>query len=397
MAGGSTLAQSTSVPSSDTTWTDWTVQQHCADSATLPPEGWTFDGTFFTISSEGIRAFRADFPTTYFISQGGDDFIYSAAISPDGKWLAVPHGVIETQVNTVNDSHYEVQEIRLYHTTPDATLAKQIDYSALYLYVSSVFPEKVVPVFWFDNQTMIVDGGRPLASAQVYESLGALSINIIDGEVKHITSKTTLYHYPNLSPDLTRIISARYNSFNEVYGLYNLETDQLQFEFPVNQWKNAGWTPDSAIVAVQTVNENYRQMGIIFISRDGSPLDTVITGQDDIFASNFEWSPDGNQFGLIIHRQISKGANPGLDVWSRTLYLGDMQKRTLTHTCIGDIEDYVWKFDNQQIAIAPGDENYNKFGLIFDLDQNNLYQIESFKGDLMGWYPNEKSLVPGNE
>src|SRR5689334_6655260 len=83
----------------DTGATGWPVEKRCVSEPTTSPADWSFQGTIFTMDNViyredigGVHAIRADVDTPYYVAANGKDFVDAGALSPDGKWFAVPYG-----------------------------------------------------------------------------------------------------------------------------------------------------------------------------------------------------------------------------------------------------------------------------------------------------------------
>ncbi|HEX2620985.1 MAG TPA: hypothetical protein VHL11_12580, partial [Phototrophicaceae bacterium] len=122
----------------------WAVNRHCAADPIAPPEGWSFPGVIVsTVPEDGIRGLRADTFKTYYIAFAGSNFTEGGALSPDGKWYAVPFGYIQTAASS--DLRYIVQELRVMSTEALPKVRAQMVWKASYQVGA------IQPIRWLDN------------------------------------------------------------------------------------------------------------------------------------------------------------------------------------------------------------------------------------------------------
>jgi hypothetical protein len=91
----------------------WPVETRCVGDPIPPPGGWTWDGTIFVQGNQGIRDLNDYYQTPYF-ALFHNAFIYGAALSPDGRWYAVPIG--EQRYATMIDYNFVVMGIKVIST-----------------------------------------------------------------------------------------------------------------------------------------------------------------------------------------------------------------------------------------------------------------------------------------
>jgi hypothetical protein len=131
----------------------WPVVQRCIEQATEPPDGWTFEGTIFTHGRfmDGVHAYRADVPSRYYVAfDSQSEFAEVGALSPDGRWFAVPHG--RTEYGGIANRYYIVEEIRVYSTHPSRdTYRIPWDY---YVHTSTGL-QIMGSIMWLDNEQFI--------------------------------------------------------------------------------------------------------------------------------------------------------------------------------------------------------------------------------------------------
>lgn len=130
---------------------EWPIERECAPSVSAAPEDLAFSGALITYAVDGVRAYRDGFPTTYFIAFGGSNFNEGGALSPDGRWYAVPHGTIQTIATS--DVQYRVSELRIYTTEAIPQLRWRLAWSLASPY------RTLPPLQWLSDHTLLYGQG----------------------------------------------------------------------------------------------------------------------------------------------------------------------------------------------------------------------------------------------
>jgi roadblock/LC7 domain-containing protein len=136
--------------------TGWPIVESCMSDLSypiLPRSKWDFEGVIFSSNSEGIRAIRSDFDTSYFVALDSDtSFAFEGTFSPDGKWFAYPLGT--TEYATMISDLIAVRSIQIVSTDP-AQLNKY-NWPLEWLSISfSGVTRGTEPIFWIDEDTII--------------------------------------------------------------------------------------------------------------------------------------------------------------------------------------------------------------------------------------------------
>ncbi|HSS95979.1 MAG TPA: hypothetical protein VLK33_03055, partial [Terriglobales bacterium] len=250
----------------------WSVDQRCAAQAITPPDDWKFDGTIFTWDWDGIRAVNAAIPTPYFVLFDSE-FMEGAALSPDGRWYAIPDGFGVPANVSETEFWYEIRKIHFYSTD-----GRREHHDIPWEMTFRPYVNKIV---WLDNDHIAYPAGD-WVHYRLYS-------------VDHMTGEQTLLNLPTvsngstfradplaptLSPDHTRYVAdgnlIEVATGNTIIQLFENTSKPMQ----------TLWTPDSAyfISADGTLagTENTTH-AISLYNRDGDFLNTIALFQGIFF------------------------------------------------------------------------------------------------------------------
>jgi WD40 repeat protein len=319
------------------------------------PDNWTFDGVILTYEpDEGVRALRSSITTTYYIAFEGSNFTGAGAVSPDGKWFALPYGYIQTAASS--DVRYRVNELRVHSTEPVPRIVARMAWNATFQ-----FEDGIAAVRWLDNDTFFFASGA-------------------EGDLMRVSpftqdvTETDLDPYIHLSPDLTRGVAPHF----EGRALFDLESGEVVRRFPAlpSGLTVFAWTPDSsAFVTVEMADIERR---LVLYNRDGGMIDTLYTFGEDQLLWNFRWSPDGERLAFSLYDPYKN---------ENFLYLGD--RSGVIETCIrlNNLHDgaftsaLAWSPDGTQLALL----GFGNGLLIYDVNEDRLIHAGNYSGGLLGW------------
>jgi WD40 repeat protein len=342
----------------------WTTTRECAPPSVPRPEGWRFPGVITSlVLDDGIRGFRADTFRTYYLAFAGSNFVEGAALSPDGTWLAVPYGYIQTAA--AFDVRYIVNELRLISTGLNPQIQRQLSWQASFQY-----PD-IAPIEWLDNETLLFPQGSFL-QGQTLQTVNPLTNEAAPLDVGGLNGKPLTA----LSPDLTYAFSPNLDT----WALFDLNSGERQEQFPAPA---LDWSPDGRYFAGVVDGRSLH-----LYDRDGTAIAHVADVGVDRRVWNFSFAPDGSRF---IYTAYDPYQN------ENTLYIGDMDGETIIDTCIllmnrhdGERESGVlWSPDSTQLVLLTSDRLDDPNALqIYDLEENVRYSVGVYIGGLIGWGEN---------
>jgi WD40 repeat protein len=341
--------------------TNWSVIRDCFPVPEPRPDDYTFNGFIASyVSDDGIRALRSETFTTYYLAFAGSNFIEMAAFSPDGRWLTVPYGFIETAA--AFDIRYRVGELRVMTTGTFPQISARLPWQA------SFQQGNFTRIRWLDGEAFLYPQGSFLdgqSMQQVQPFTGAVSS--ADGR-----------QYQDLSPDETR-------GFQPITGrlaLFDIQRpseDALAY-FPVQQANLSSivWSPDSSQFAALEADTDAARWLTLY-SRDGTSIARVFDLTTEHLLANLRWLPDSTKLAFTAYDPYDN---------ENTLYLADITNQTVRDTCIllntrytqPPTEALAWSPDSASLALALPDGFY-----IFDSVENGLYRIGNDIGGLMAW------------
>lgn len=349
--------------------TGWPIEQQCVDEPTMPPEGWTFEGTIFTLGDYGVHAIRADIATPYYVAFSGDTvFPNIGALSPDGRWFAVPAG--QTGYGPGGSSIFDISEIRVYSTDGRRELHRVWGVGKVTEGISAYYA--VTSPQWIDNEHLLY-----------YSSDDPWQILVINPFTQEAAQWqgdkiNPLFTIP--SPDRTRAIyPALGQSIDTVeWGLYDFPREQLIAPLPSLVYdaitSPVDWAPDSSSFAALIENpreENTPYSGaLVLFDRNGEQTDvlTQLFPQFTQDAPTLRFSPDGRYLAFSRFRETD-------------LLMADISNRHITAKCLNeDVYGLAWSPDGHQLAFT-----YNGNVVILDLESNELYTAAYNIGAVLDW------------
>lgn len=353
---------------------EWTLVDECLPAPQPRPDDYRFPGFIASyVPGDGIRALRAETFTTYYLAFAGSNFIEAAAFSPDGRWLALPYGYIETAA--AFDVRYRVGELRVMSTGTFPQISARLPWQA------SFQQGALARIGWLDSETFTFAQGSFLDGQTLQQ------VQPFTGEISPFAAGA----YDQRSPDGTRGFQS------DADRLAMLDLTDSAFDrtvlahFPAQQASFSGivWSPDSSQLAALEAEVSEVSAGesgsrwLSLYSRNGDPVAQLFDLTDERLLTNFRWSPDGAQFAFAAY-------NPYDD--ESMLYIGDVAGETLRATCVllntlytrSPEHALAWSPDNSSLALTLRDGLH-----IYDSTVGALYRIGADIGGLMEWKPGE--------
>jgi hypothetical protein len=345
----------------------WPVEQRCAAEAVVPPDDWTFNGTIFTRDLDGIRAINAAFPTTYFVIFSSE-FLKGAALSPDGRWYAIPSGTLSPAADTIPDYYYHVQKIDFYSTD-----AKREHRSIPW---DMTFRSSIETIRWLDDEYIFYRSGHHYGGSEYYK------INTISGEKTKVEVPARSI-IP--SPDGSRAFYRDEQTLE--FTLYNTATNETLVHFAENTQNflhaYPQWSPDST-----------RFVGVVTDERNGevepAPAHVNIYDRDGSLMQSIKWD-------TTVYNPNLSGNNAYLS-WSDNegnFFVADLDTKTITDYCNFPRYSQVLSPDGKQLAFS-----YQNTVYVLDLTSAQIYvlpyifshsphgyQIQSYT-DVVAWGQN---------
>jgi hypothetical protein len=345
----------------------WPVEERCVGAPTKPPMGWSYGGILFTQNSGmysedggGFHAIRQQVATPYYIATNNKDIVYAGALSPDGKWFAVPYGYsIDQHIDDFGNSagsEYFVNAIRIYRT--DYThLSYQIDWR---LSDQNVVIDKIM---WIDNDRLIYSLNEASLNKKAYIVVNPFTDERIGW--KKVQEKLTLdqwktfFHYSNPREDGWLIEPKVSQRTLEFIDQYRFNKSEIR------------WLPDlSGFVVFIPSSANSRQGLALFSEQDG--LRSIITNNVVV-----QVKVSANGHYIAYQTTVTDLQNKEVP----EINIADLQAQTITQLCYGaDYPMFQWSPFSDQLAIR-------KDGVvsILDLDSWQLYDIAKNQGLFVGW------------
>lgn len=342
----------------------WTLNRTCAADPIPTPEGFDFPGAIISVvPDDGVRALRAATRQTYYVAFAGSNFIEGGALSPDGKWYAVPYGYIQTAATS--DFRYIVQELRVISTGTVPQIVARMAWQATFQV------GKLQPIRWLDNETLIFAQGSFLQE-QTPQVVKPFSEEAQPGD---------LGDYAYLSPDLTR----GFKLIGDSWSLIDVATAKTLTRFPAltDQLILFRWSPDSSRFAA--IKEQADSRTLQFYGREGNLTANVAALTQERLPWNFAWSPDGTKFVFSAYDPYKN---------ENTLHLGDIQTQTVTDTCILLVNRHEGKHDsgvlwspdgNQLLMVTSARFDDRSAQQIMDVATGIRYSLGVYTGGLIGW------------
>ncbi len=347
--------------------TEWSVTRDCLLEPQPRPDDYTFPGFIASyVPDDGIRALRAETFTTYYLAFAGSNFIESVGFSPDGRYLALPYGFIETA--GAFDIRYDVDELRIMTTGTYPQIVARVPWQA------SFQQGDLARIEWLDNETFTFAQGSFLdgqTTQQVEPFTGVVS-----------PFDTGAYQYR--SPDGERGFDAESDrpTLRSLTNPFLSETPIASL--PAQQVNLSGvvWSPDSSHFAALEADDGEARWLSLY-SREGEPLARLYDLTTEHLLANVRWSPDGSQLAFTEYDPYDN---------ENTLFLADVISQTVNDTCVlldtrythPPTEALAWSPDGASLALALPDGFH-----IYDSAANGLYRIGDDIGGLMAWKVSE--------
>jgi WD40 repeat protein len=349
----------------------WTPVEACAGLPSAAPDA-PFDGLLIMVDSDAARAFREEIATTYVLSFAGGNFVGAGAVSPDGKYYAVPNGVITTVSSS--DVRYTVQEIRIVTTETVPRIVARITWRASFPFGTRFTSSgDIPPIQWLDGDTI------QFISGTISDGHTPVEVDVFDGGEMDIAKG-----YPVLaaSPDRTRMIAVRDG------GLALIDTASAGIVAALPPTPRgalqAAWSPDGARLALTTVDDG--AVTLRLYRDDAGENETVVTLPPEQILWNLRWSPDGTRLAFTAFDPQTN---------ENRLHIADAAARTVTDTCLPLVADVTgkpfaalaWSPDSTRIAVLTAQTSAQPQIQIYSVDDRTRYTLIPAAGRLLGWYP----------
>ncbi len=351
--------------------TGWQQLERCAglpSAAPLEP----FDGLLVTVDTDATRVYRAAVATTYVLSFAGGNFLDAGAISPDGRYYAVPNGVITTVSNS--DVRYVVQEIRIVTTETVPRIVKRLPWRASFPVGTRFTSSGDIPrIRWLDNAVIqFVDG-------TISEGQHAVQVDVFSD-----TAPIEALEIPaiSVSPDNTLALAI----VDGGISLISLSNGEALIALPDVLFPSAqvAWSPDSARFVIAQLRDGNVALGLF--TRDGAALDTVVTLAPEQVLWNLRWSPDGSRIAFSAFDPQSL---------ENRMVVVDVEARTVTDTCLPIVADVdgaslsalAWSPDGTRLAYITTQGASRGQIQVYSVNDSSRYNLIPAAGRLLGWYP----------
>lgn len=350
----------------------FTLTEACA-----PPESDTgradFPGVLLGYAvADGVRAYRAAVGVSYYVAFAGSAFIDGGAVSPDGRYYAVPYGLIQMPSGT--DRRYHAYELRVIGTDRLTQLRRVIPWSA-YFQVGG--PGDIQPLRWLDAATLVYPQG------DVRESL-AMQVVTPFTETVGITPAPELDGYDSFAPDFTRAIGPDADGT----ALYDLRSGQALRR--VDALRRVTFAPrGGGFAAVDLIDG--RERALRLYDADGLPLDTLLRFDADTLVYNLSFSPDGARLAFTRYDPQQH---------ENRLYVADLESRALLDSCLLLAPQHkggprggalAWSPDGGALALVVADSALGLPTQVLTLADEGFgfsgrYGLTGDMGALLGWY-----------
>lgn len=349
----------------------WTPVEACAGLPSAAPET-PFDGLLVMVGSDAARAFRDEVATTYVLSFAGGNFVNAGAVSPDGKYYAVPNGVITTVSSS--DVRYTVQEIRILSTETVPRIVERIPWRASFPYGTRFTSSgDIPPIHWLDEDTI------QFVSGTISDGHTPVQVDVFEGGEMEIAKG-----YPALaaSPDRSRALAIRDGGL----ALIDTATTGIVTALPPAPYGalQSAWSPDGAQLALTTIESG--EIVLRIYRDDAAESETILTLPPEEILWNLRWSPDGTQLAFTTFDPQTN---------ENRLHIADAGARTITDTCLPLVADVdgkpfaalAWSPDSTRIAVLTAQTSAQPQTQIYAVEGRTRYSLIPAAGRLLGWYP----------
>lgn len=346
------------------------MTQRCLGLPVAAPDA-PFPGMLVTIADDAIRAYREGVPTTYVLSFAGGNFLRGASVSPDGKHIAVPNGVITTV--TTSDIRYTVQEIRIVTTETVPRIVVRVPWRASFP-VGSPFTSAgdIPPVQWLDNERMLLVQGT-LSEAQTW-----VVVKPFDADALSVPA--TVQDALARSPDGSRAVVVR----DGEWVLVDADSGQTIAPLPTGiDVSRVVWAPDATSLAAP-LRENGQGILAIFDPATGRRSDVVVFERYQA-ARSVRWSPDGTRLAFALF-DPQTGTN--------RLHVADLAAQEVLDLCV-ELEiagsephtsSVVWSPDGNSLAMVTAQAVPSAVISVADIETVQRWTLLPASGELLGWY-----------
>lgn len=341
--------------------TGWPIEQHCVGDPTSPPADWTYDGTIFVQGQQGIRALDDYYKTPYF-TLFESPFIYAAALSPDGKWYAVPAGY--RGYATMSTSSYEIKGIMVVGTDT----SRKSYFVPLRVSYEGMFDAYSIPsVRWLDNTHLMYEG--------IYaDDFGTYIIEPFAGEYTRWEGKSSpLYGF--VAPDGKLGIVRTSLSDELAWSLLNYPEGEIltTLTAPIG---SLVWSPDSTIFVASIdqpdalLDDATHQLALF--DRMGERISVIFSAGTQQSPEVLAFSNDGRFLTFLFD--------------DNHLYIVDMQNQAVIETCLSLIghqyliNGLTWSPHAHQLAFRYADAVD-----VLDFEASTFYKVSDVPGEVVAW------------
>lgn len=320
------------------------------------------------VPGDGVRAQRPELATTYYLAFDGSNFTAGGAMSADGRYYAVPHGVIQT--NSSADVRYVVQELRVITSETVPRIVARVPWQASFPVGTRFATTQGIPAIqWLSSDTFAFPSGS-MNGEQVWE------------RVAPFNQPTTVEDFPAaaaspLSPN--GLIGLRPDGLG--WAIYDPSSGAETARLPrLSAAQTRAWSPDSAYLAV--VVDRPDGTALALFSADGAPVADVQAAEPGQQVWNVRWSPDGARLAYALF-DPETGLNRVL--------IYDLASGETQDTCIDLVthpQALAWSPDGAQLALVA-DVGGGEALWLFDLAEGTLQRLGSASGGLLGWFAGE--------
>lgn len=324
------------------------------------------------IADDAARAYRAGVATTFVLSFAGGNFLAAAAVSPDGRYFAVPNGVITTVSSS--DVRYVVQEIRIVTTETVPRILRRLPWRASFPVGTRFTSAGDIPrIRWVDSSALqFIDG-------TISEGQSPVQVQVLE-DAPPVDAPG--YSALSVSPDRTRaltllggrLVLLDLTATASIAALPQTPAGLLQ----------VAWSPDSTQFAMTLAGD--RAVSLALFSRDGEQRDTLVTLAEGQVLWNLRWSPDA--------ARIAFTAFDPQPIENR-LFVADLAARSVNDTCLplfADVDGQslsalAWSPDGSRLALVTSQTAARPQIQIYDVALRSRYNLVPAAGRLLGWYP----------